>query len=235
LGHEFVGVVEAVGPEVSRVRVGDRVVANPIIFSEEFGRFQMMGVDYDGAFAEYVVCVDSQLYVCPIAMDAKRAAYVEPVAAALASLGTNILPEERGLVYGSGRIAELTVAVLKNAGYHYVEHGVTGRPRSYDFVIETLPMKLDNVIALVRDKGLVVLKSRPWMPVCLDLLTVVRREVRLQGAHYGEFEKAIEWLDSGQLDIDYLLGPIHNFEDFQNLFEVLLEHEESKHFFRGTC
>jgi threonine dehydrogenase-like Zn-dependent dehydrogenase len=233
LGHEFVGVVEAVGSQVKDIKIGDRVVANPVVYSNNLRRFQMMGVDYDGAFAEYIVCSDAQLYTCDMSMDQRHAAYVEPVAAALASLETGICPTERGYVYGEGRIAELTFAVLRRAGFSLVEQGVTGEPGSYDFVIETVPMDLNQVIALVRDRGLVVLKSRPWKAVNIDLLTLVRREIRLQGAHYGRFEKSIEWLRRGELEIDYFLGPIHPFEEFESLFEPT-EDEQQKHFFRCT-
>ena len=65
LGHEFVGHVERVGTEVTRVRPGDRVVAEPnfscggCALCREGNRNlcearTAVGIDVDGGFAEMV-------------------------------------------------------------------------------------------------------------------------------------------------------------------------------------
>lgn len=66
IGHEFVGIVEKIGNEVTHVKVGDRVSAESHIscgrcyqcskgYSEVCRNLKLLGVDHDGAFSEYLV------------------------------------------------------------------------------------------------------------------------------------------------------------------------------------
>src|ERR1700681_384504 len=79
-GHEAAGVVDAVGPNVTMVRPGDQV-AIYYIDSPRDSRYaragrpnigpglRRMGVDVDGAFAEYVVRREDLLIVPPAPID----------------------------------------------------------------------------------------------------------------------------------------------------------------------
>ena len=120
LGHEFSGVVEAVGASVSRAKAGDRVAVFPVIAcgacrecrsgrANLCQRTSMLGLESDGAFAELVKIPERAVYPMPDALPFRHGAYAEPVAASLAVLKSGIRPEEKGLVYGDNRIAELTV------------------------------------------------------------------------------------------------------------------------------
>lgn len=63
MGHEFSGVVEEIGTDVTKVKVGDKVTVNPLIVSEKHNKklvdmyqgFQFIGLGADGGFADYVV------------------------------------------------------------------------------------------------------------------------------------------------------------------------------------
>lgn len=229
LGHELSGVVEQIGGEVSRVRVGDRVAADPFVPGTPW---HMIGVQRDGAFAEFITLPEDMLHVCPPDMTPRVAAYTEPVAASMAPLRAPIHRNERGLVFGHGRIAALTGAVLRAAGFEDVQIAEEGDPGSFDFVVETRADRLTDAAKLVRDGGVLVLKSRAAAPVSLDLLDVVRRELRLHGAHYGCFDEAIRWLHEERLDIAHLLGPEHPLDTFEAVFTSLMDHEAHKHFLR---
>ena len=234
LGHEFSGIVEKVGPSVEAVEPGDRVVAMPLkscgscIGSCQW--LQMMGVDFHGAFAELIVVPSELLYVVPQSVSPRLAAYVEPLAASMAPLD-KLDPAARGLVLGDGRIAKLTLEVLHTAGFKHVEQGYNGRDGSYDFVVETDASSLDEAIRSTRVGGTVVLKSRPNGSVPFDLLSAVRKELTLHGAHYGNFNDAIEWLATGRIDVERILGPTHALTDDARFFEKLLDDETHKHFF----
>src|SRR3989304_2583925 len=63
LGHEFSGVIEKVGGGVSKFKKDDRVAVMPIL-PDAHGRYlgPMLGVDRDGAFAEYISVPEIAVY-----------------------------------------------------------------------------------------------------------------------------------------------------------------------------
>src|SRR5689334_5880525 len=80
LGHEFCGTVEAVGDLVERVRVGQRITADPNIACGHCeacrtGKvnlchsLQAIGVTRDGGFAQYAIVPEGQAHVLPTDLD----------------------------------------------------------------------------------------------------------------------------------------------------------------------
>lgn len=103
LGGDVVGVVAAVGPQVTEVRVGDRV-----------GAFTL-----HGAYAEYVVVDVSTILLVPVELDCAQAtALPAPGPIAMGTMGTAALqPGESVLVHAaSGGIGHLSVQLAKLAG-----------------------------------------------------------------------------------------------------------------------
>ncbi len=94
LGHEFSGVVEALGPGATGVKIGDRVVSenNPFAcgecrvckkgFPNLCPHKKAMGIHSDGAFAPYVLLPASLLHVIPEGVSMDAAALMEPTAVA---------------------------------------------------------------------------------------------------------------------------------------------------------
>jgi (R,R)-butanediol dehydrogenase/meso-butanediol dehydrogenase/diacetyl reductase len=91
MGHEFSGVISAVGEGVERWKTGDRVTANGTLSCGECeacrsGRFNVceklgfVGVNFDGAFAEYVEIEAARLFKIPDTVSLKRAVLAEPLA-----------------------------------------------------------------------------------------------------------------------------------------------------------
>lgn len=87
LGHEFSGIAWAVGREVTRVREGDKLVADI-----ECGRGDWLGVTIDGAFAEYMRLPEHVVYVVPEHVSLDHACLAEPIVA------THHLMQERAQV-----------------------------------------------------------------------------------------------------------------------------------------
>src|SRR5262245_36421550 len=97
LSHEAAGTIHALGPGVERLRLGDRVAVLPVFGCEacvvcqrgdaiNCPRRGMLGLDLDGAFAEYVCVPARNVYPVPEHVGWEEAAYAEPVAAARAIL-----------------------------------------------------------------------------------------------------------------------------------------------------
>ncbi|MEP7239714.1 MAG: zinc-dependent alcohol dehydrogenase family protein [Devosia sp.] len=128
LGHEFCGIVEAVGAAVSGLAVGDRVTADPNIACGRCvacrrGRvnlcanLQAIGVTRDGGFAEFVVMPARQALVLPAGLDPMHGAFSEPLACCLHGLDVaRIKPGDSVAVLGGGVIGLLMVQLARLAG-----------------------------------------------------------------------------------------------------------------------
>ncbi len=251
LGHEFSGVVERVGEQVRKVTVGDRVAVMPWIecgtcrgCCSDFGTAlrclhpRMLGVDLDGAFAEYVVVPERNAYVVPPKLPATLAAYAEPIAASLAVLKAGFQPNARGLIYGDNRIAQLTLTLLKSQGFPDVVaydpciSAYEVEDSSFDFVVETVATEsaLDFVLRAVRPGGKVVLKSRPCQPVALDLRAAVLKEVTFHAVNYAPFSSALDLAAGGGLELEDLLGPVYPLAAYQEAFAAASGREAKKVF-----
>ncbi|MCK4617270.1 alcohol dehydrogenase catalytic domain-containing protein [Candidatus Aerophobetes bacterium] len=77
IGHEYSGIVEEVGRDVKKVKVGDKIVAD--IEAPE----GWLGVEIDGSYAEYMRIPEVVVHKCPSDMDLDAAALCEPVAASI--------------------------------------------------------------------------------------------------------------------------------------------------------
>lgn len=126
-GHEFSGEVAAVGANVTRFKVGDRVTADPNIPCNRCSFCQRnepnqcrdlkaVGVTRDGAFAEYVVVHESNVF--PIGeMSFKAAALIEPLACVVWGLKrVEVQPGDSVLVFGAGPMGCLLAQAVKQAG-----------------------------------------------------------------------------------------------------------------------
>ncbi len=244
LGHELVGeIVELdAGSAISApgaMRLGQRVTATPLLRDlglQGDGAPAMLGIALDGAFAEEVVLPVSALHPVPRELELRRAAFVEPLAAALAVLKAPIRSSDRGLLLGTGRIAELTLRILRARGFDRVERrsleeaaGLTAG--SFDHVIETSATEATLAAALraVRPGGVVVLKSRPARPVPLDVARAVVNDVTLAAVGYAPFREAIAL--AAELPLDDLLGEIYPLERFAAAFTRAREESSSPKLF----
>lgn len=236
LGHEFAGEVAEVGSEVRGFAVGQRVTVMPVLACGACGpcvagqrrscqRTEMLGVERDGALAEYVVVPQEAVYPLPESLSWQAGAYSEPVAAAMGILHAGLQPDTRGVVYGANRFSTLALRVLQAAGFGQVEiyepKAGGGLERSaFDFAIETFatPEAMREILACVRPFGKVVLKSRQQEPLQVELMTAIRKELRFQAVNYGEFSQALGWLVEGKLQVDDLFGSCYALESFAEAF-----------------
>jgi threonine dehydrogenase-like Zn-dependent dehydrogenase len=179
---------------------------------------QMLGVGRDGVFTEEVVLPLSACVPLPGLTDARRAAFLEPFAAALGVVACMGLPRDaRVLVMGSGRVATLTEHVLRSEGYAHVV--LAERPpagESFDVGVETRAEaeRLDLLARAVRPFGTLVVKSRPATRVPASFGLWAQRDLCVRGVSYAPFALAAERLADASLDVSPWLGPLHSFEDF---------------------
>lgn len=124
MGHEFAGVVEKVGKDVTSVKVGDRVAVNPMYTFgnkhedvDAYDGFQFIGLGSDGGFATYVNAGESFIYKLPEGMTLQDGALVEPTAVAVQAVKEgNMQFGDTVAVFGAGPIGLLTIIAAKAAG-----------------------------------------------------------------------------------------------------------------------
>jgi L-iditol 2-dehydrogenase len=216
LGHELAGWLD--DQPVAVVPFSPCDVCPSCLVHRACDRPIWLGFDADGAFAEQVAVPGDAILMVPPELPLLRAAYVEPVAAALGAL-VAVERDARVLVSGAGRIAELTARVVAADG-GIVERHAPGEPlphRDFDVAIEHASNGAELVAALRRG-GTLVLKSRAREILPLDGGELVARDLVVRGASHGSFTTALDWLVSGRIAIDDLIAPPRRLEDFRDVF-----------------
>ncbi|HBI06090.1 MAG TPA: Zn-dependent oxidoreductase [Erwinia persicina] len=125
IGHEFFGLIDAVGSGVDSRRVGERVAVDPVVscghcYPCSVGRpnvcstLQVIGVHLDGGFSEYTLAPAANAYPLPAAIPDSLASLVEPFTiAANISAFLRPQPEDIALIYGAGPMGLTAIQVLK--------------------------------------------------------------------------------------------------------------------------
>ncbi|WP_061931436.1 zinc-dependent alcohol dehydrogenase family protein [Aureimonas sp. AU22] len=128
LGHEFAGIVEAIGEGVSGFTPGMTVTGDPNIACGRCpechrGRvnlcrnLQAIGIHRDGGFADYVVLPERQAHRLPDGLDPVHGAFAEPLACCLHGMDVAaVRPGETVVVLGGGLIGLLVVQLARLAG-----------------------------------------------------------------------------------------------------------------------
>jgi L-iditol 2-dehydrogenase len=128
LGHEFSGIVDAVGSNVFGFAPGDRITGDPNIACGRCdqchrGRvnlcrnLQAIGIHRDGAMAQFVLVPQAQAFRLPPELDPLHGAFCEPLACCMH--GIDIAALQAGasvVVLGGGVIGLLTVQLARLAG-----------------------------------------------------------------------------------------------------------------------
>ena len=212
VGHEFMGVVEE--SQSDKFKKGDMVACNPI-----FDNDKMFGVDYDGCFAEYIKVYDTKLYHAE-GVDLKFGAYAEPIAASLAPFESRLINKNHvGAVYGNNRIGQLTYEILKDANYNIVLLDEKDQHPSehYDYIIETFSQveAFDDVIRMLKRKGVFIAKSRNPDKVPIDMYTLVKKGIIIEGLYYGNFSQAVEYAKEKTYLFEKLMGNVYDLSDWE--------------------
>ena len=139
-GHEFAGEVVAIGAGVRDVEVGDLVSGEGHIVCGtcrncRAGRRHLcirtsgIGVNRDGAFAEFVVIPESNAWVQPAGFDPDLAAIFDPFGNAVHTALQFPVVGEDVLITGAGPIGLMAAAVVRHVGARYVVITDVSEPR----------------------------------------------------------------------------------------------------------
>ncbi len=152
-GHEFGGIIEEIGSEVTRFKVGDRVAIDPIMpchscetcltgHINACRNLKLLGIDLNGGFGQYVAAPEFQCYLLPDNVPMEHAPMVE-----LYGLGQHILqrgmvqPGETVALLGAGKLGLCVLDVL----CHSASPGLA-------IAVDLLPIRLDTAKKLGVDE-----------------------------------------------------------------------------------
>ena len=126
IGHEFVGEVVETGAKVKRVKDGDRVAIEPILYCGECyackterqnacEKLEVMGVHRDGGFQEFVVVPEKNAHKFDKHLDWEEAVMIEPFTiAAQSTWRGNVKKDDYVFIMGAGPIG---LCILQYAKY----------------------------------------------------------------------------------------------------------------------
>lgn len=198
-------------------------------------RPQRLGIERDGVFASLVSVPPSNLYRVSDSVAPERAAYLEPVAAAMGAMRAPIDSRSRVLVYGDNRIASLTERLLKARTDAEIQSlpGDAGLPEClFDVAIET-GLAEHTIGALTRalvPGGTLVLKSRGSSAASLIPGDLVAKDITIFAPAYGSFQAAADLVSDPTFPLEDLFGETLAFTDFARAFELAHLSESAKVF-----
>lgn len=131
IGHEFMGHVAAVGDAVRSVRVGDRVSAEGHIAdltcllcrtgqAHICERVKIIGVDRDGAFAEYIAMPEYNMWALDPAIPDEFGAVFDPLGNAVHTVMAAGVSTRSVVITGVGSIGLMAIPVARAAGAAFI-------------------------------------------------------------------------------------------------------------------
>jgi L-iditol 2-dehydrogenase len=168
LGHEFSGIIEALGPDVDQWSVGDYVTSEPPAITCQVCEYcrkgqpalcphrRSLGSGVDGVFTRYVNATERFLHKIPENIDVVSSALSEPTAVCVhaAAQQSQIVAGDVVIVTGPGPIGLLMIQVAKAHGATVILVGTTeddnrlelGRSLGADM---TMVARQDNIEASI--------------------------------------------------------------------------------------
>lgn len=169
MGHEFSGTVVEVGEGVTKVKVGDKVVVEPILacgqcpaclkgkynICKHLGFHGLSGGG--GGFSEYTVVDERWVHKMPEGLSLEQGALVEPAAVALHAVRMSKLKAgDKTVVFGAGPIGLLVIEALKVAGaseIYAVELSKERREKALELGATAVmnPAEEEDVVAKIKE------------------------------------------------------------------------------------
>lgn len=211
IGHEFCGFIE--DDPSDTFKKGSLVTVNPLLPDYTF-----IGIDHHGCFSEYIAIPKSQVFEIPTS-NLKLAAYIEPIAASLAPLKSNL----SGIIhiYGTNRIAKLTALILELEGFSTILIEPNTLPsNSCETIIETIMSEesMEEIQKLLKPNGKLILKSRFPNKIFINLYEFVKKDISIDSVYYYDFQKSINFaLKHESLFTDFF-GNDYSLECFEQAF-----------------
>ncbi len=200
-------------------------------------------VEKDGCFAEYLTMPLNVLFEVPENVSDEQAVFVEPLAAACEiTEQLHIKPIDKVVVLGDGKLG-LTTALTLHAqgldvtliGKHQNKLDIAKNQKvktqllqelkvenNFDVVVEATGSVsgFETSLALVKPRGVLVLKSTIATGKELNLAPIVINEITVLGSRCGQFPPALRLLENDRIDFKPFISGVYNIDDAIKGFEA---------------
>ena len=230
-GHEFSGTIMKVGSNnkfQERFKVGQRVVGECILSrGEGVVRKEVGVINYNGAYAQYVIMPGDFIHKVPENLDLKTVALTEPLAVVLRALRRieyRLFPGAAIAIVGAGSIGNLCAQVLHLRGYQVyafdrnperlgllksIIAGISseiGGVEKFDVIIEATGSKiiLERILKESRVNSTILLLGFPYGGMEYNFEDVVGKEkviIGSVGADREDFSSALDLLPQLTMDV----------------------------------
>jgi 2-desacetyl-2-hydroxyethyl bacteriochlorophyllide A dehydrogenase len=240
LGHEFSGVVRAVGSAVTQIGIGDRVAVDPSLgcgtcffCRESLPYMCAKRTSIHGGFGEYTIAPEGAVYQVPDGVSLEAAALSEPLSCCLHTINrAQIRGGDRVAIIGAGIIGLLLLQLAKRSGAARV---LVSDPTPHrremalrlgaDVAVD--PLATDVVTAaheMTSDLGVdVALEAVGSAPTVRDALSVVRRggTVVVMGVASPTAEVSIKPYELFDRELTIKGSFIRSLDEFRRTVELL--------------
>lgn len=170
LGHEFSGIVTEVGPEVRKIKVGDRVTSETTFAtcgtciyckSKDYNLCSSrkgIGTQQNGSMAQYVISREESVHVLPDNVSLLSASLTEPLACGVhATLEKgDVQAGDVICVFGAGAIGLMVSQVAKAKGCTVILAGITSDAERFEVgrkigVDRTVDQMAENLAEVVKE------------------------------------------------------------------------------------
>lgn len=200
-------------------------------------------VDKDGCFAEYLTMPLNVLFEVPENVSDEQAVFVEPLAAACEiTEQLHIKPIDKVVVLGDGKLGLTTALTLHAQGFdvtligkHQNKLDIAKNQKvktqllqelkvenNFDVVVEATGSVsgFETSLALVKPRGVLVLKSTIATGKELNLAPIVINEITVLGSRCGQFPPALRLLENDRIDFKPFISGVYNIDDAIEGFEA---------------
>ncbi len=210
LGHEFCGVVEAVGKDVTKFKLGDRVIADQVLNchsqrraplceycetgdSHQCAHLVELGITgVPGAFAELLSIPEPNVLRLPAGVPFSKAAIIEPLACVLHSSDRMERSWNRYDFDGKYRIRNILITGAGPSGLLFIQY--LRNVKKFDGQIFIADMRVSR-LALAEK-----LSARPIDIRAVDLASEIRKRTNGELIHY--------WIDASGAGPIFDLPPL---------------------------
>ena len=240
LGHEFVGIARS-GKFAGQRVVGEINCSCGVcpLCQRRLGNHcpnrTVVGImAHDGAFADSVLIPEVNLHRVPDQISDETAVFVEPVAAACRipeqlSLSGNVLKHHGCQVRVVGK-HDFKLKILVGLGIEALKLGQLTLDRTSDIVVDCTgsPTGLETALRLIRPCGTIVLKTTVAADQKIHMAPFVIDEITLLGSRCGPFDKALDLLSQGAVEVGPLLSARYPLEDAEKAFAHAIRKDSLK-------